>query len=86
MRVESGRVPDIDTFAKICRWLGVDPGVFLGFTPQPDAASGPSDGIILGSAHFKADQNPNPDTAQALARMILHAVRRQRPAETNVDV
>jgi transcriptional regulator with XRE-family HTH domain len=25
MRVEAGRIPDVGTFGKICRWLGVDP-------------------------------------------------------------
>jgi transcriptional regulator with XRE-family HTH domain len=28
LRVESGRLPDLDTFGKICRWLQIDPGDF----------------------------------------------------------
>ena len=86
MRIESGRVPDVDTFAKICRWLEVDPGSVLGFNPQKVESASAIDSVILSSAHFRADQNPNPATAQALAKMILVAVRRQVPAETNVDV
>src|SRR6267154_6458518 len=31
MRIESGRIPDVETFGKICRWLQVDPGTFLVF-------------------------------------------------------
>lgn len=31
-RVERGHSPDLETFAKICRWLDVDPGEVLGFT------------------------------------------------------
>ena len=37
LRVESGRVPDVDTFGKLCRWLKVDPGVFLGKPAEPKA-------------------------------------------------
>src|SRR4051812_34704947 len=32
MRVEAGRIPDVETFGKICRWLGDDPGSYLGFS------------------------------------------------------
>ena len=30
-RVENGHMPDLETFAKICKWLGKDPREFLGF-------------------------------------------------------
>jgi len=30
MRVESGRIPDVETFGKICKWLKKDPAEFLG--------------------------------------------------------
>ncbi len=84
MRVESGRVPDVDTFAKICRWLKVDPGTVLGFVPAA-RQSVPNDTATLVSAHLRADQVPNLQTAQALARMIMIAVSRQKPIETNGD-
>ncbi len=86
MRVEAGRVPDVDTFAKICRWLKVDPGAVLGFMPNERASTTPADTTTLVSAHLRADQVPNLETAQALARMIMVAVRRQKPTETNADV
>jgi transcriptional regulator with XRE-family HTH domain len=85
MRVEAGRVPDVDTFAKICRWLKVDPGAVLGFIPTKPVAT-LADTTTLVSAHLRADQVPNLETAQALARMIMVAVRRQKPIETNADV
>lgn len=28
-RIENGKLPDIETFKKICEWLNVDPGVIL---------------------------------------------------------
>jgi transcriptional regulator with XRE-family HTH domain len=79
MRVENGRIPDVTTFAKICRWLDVDPGEFLGFerkgvTPGP---RGTDSSAVLISAHLRADQTPTQDTVQALARMILLAAKRQ---------
>ena len=84
MRVENGRIPDIETFGKLCKWLGVDPGTFLGFesehsTRSPQAAS-PDTPISL-SAHFRADQTPEPATVNALAKMILLAVRSQHGSE-----
>ena len=83
LRVETGRVPDVDTFGKICRWLEVDPGVFLG-TPTP--ASSPATGGVAGdptviSAHLRADRTLKPETMQALAQMLLLAAQQQpRPA------
>ena len=84
LRVESGRIPDITTFGKICNWLKVDPGSFLGYEsheasqPTQNVASAP---ITLVSAHLKADQTPKPETVNALAKMILFAARRQRSTE-----
>ena len=89
MRVENGRIPDVGTFGKLCKWLNVDPGSFLGFTPKAsDAASqdvAPASGLVL-SAHFKAEQTPQPETVRALAQMLLLAARTQpRSQETLPD-
>lgn len=83
MRVESGRIPDVETFGKICRWLQVDPGSFLGFEQQGEgAASLPSSDkapeMSFVSAHLKVDQLPQKETIHALAKMILLATRMQR--------
>lgn len=79
LRVETGRVPDVDTFGKICRWLEVDPGVFLGKPaarePDADALAGSATTVI--SAHLRADQALRPETMQALAQMLLLAAREQ---------
>lgn len=63
-RVERGYMPDIDTFRKICNWLNVDPGEILGTKPQVAAAP-------LAAVHFRKDQAVAPETAQALAKLIL---------------
>lgn len=81
MRVESGRIPDVGTFGKICVWLEMDPGSFLGFNrgAEGDAQvrSDPSAPLSI-SAHFKADQVPRPETVKALATLILLAARNQK--------
>jgi transcriptional regulator with XRE-family HTH domain len=66
-RVERGYMPDLETFGKICRWLKVDPAEILGIdvaAPRPSA-----------SVHFKKNQAIHPDTARALAELILAASR-----------
>ncbi len=82
MRVENGRIPDVSTFGKLCHWLQVDPGSFLGFEqgrPQQEAP-------LAVSAHLKADHVPHQDTVRALAQMILVASKRQpAPRETPDD-
>jgi transcriptional regulator with XRE-family HTH domain len=73
MRIENGRIPDVTTFGKICRWLDVDPRNFLGF--DSSASTAEEARLILVSAHLKADQTPSQETATALAKMILYAAR-----------
>lgn len=67
-RVERGYIPDLDTFGKVCRWLGIDPGEVLGIP-----AENPSTPKV--AVHFKKDRAIAPKTAQALANMILAAHR-----------
>jgi transcriptional regulator with XRE-family HTH domain len=76
MRVESGRIPDVETFGKLCAWLGVDPGQFLGYNKKAVAAEVKTETLSI-SAHFKADKTPKPGTVAALAKMILLAMRTQ---------
>ena len=80
LRVESGRLPDLGTFGKICGWLKIDPGDFLG-RPTQQAVAAPAETTI--SAHFKAEKLPEPETLKALARMLLLIVKSEtsRPGE-----
>src|SRR5437879_383256 len=85
MRVENGRIPDVETFGKICRWLKVNPGTFLGFAPKQPTQTDRVPTLSL-SAHFKADQTPLPETVQALATMLLLAAKHQpRTSETSLN-
>lgn len=84
MRVENGRIPDIETFRKICIWLKTDPNSFLGF--KSDAPSMPAESMTSSiSAHFRADQTPKPATVNALAKMVLYTLKAQ-PRFSDSDV
>ena len=66
-RVENGKVPDLDTFGKICSWLGDDPAIYLGLaasatTLQPRV-----------QVHFKKGAAIKKDSAVALSEMIMLA-------------
>lgn len=75
-RVENGHVPDLSTFAKICRWLEVDPAHFLGIVPAEPAHGG-------AVVHFRKKKTHTPETAQSLGALILAA---QRARDARLDV
>ena len=76
LRVESGRIPDVETFGRLCSWLKVNPGDFLGIEPSPEIPSQePSHTVI--DAHLKFEKTPKAETVQALVRMILLALATQ---------
>jgi transcriptional regulator with XRE-family HTH domain len=76
MRVENGRIPDVATFGKICKWLKADPGTLLGFesSGSPGTVQNPAFSV---SAHGRFDQAPEQATVNALAQMVLYALRAQ---------
>ena len=66
-RVENGHMPDLMTFARICQWLEVDPGEFLGTTTAKEAPKA--------VVHFRKEKTVSRDTAVALGELILAAQR-----------
>lgn len=68
-RVENGNIPDLATFAKICRWLEVDPALFLGVDSAERQAAKPA------VVHFRKKKTVSAETAQSLAELILAAQR-----------
>ena len=80
MRIEEGRIPDLQTFAKVCRWLERDPGEFLGVATERST----SDRV---TAHFRVDRALDKKTAEALAAMVVLAAEQQEePPEPPPDV
>jgi transcriptional regulator with XRE-family HTH domain len=70
-RVENGYLPDLQNFRLICKWLDIDPNRILGFSGVSESQSGK----IRANVHFKKDHTTSPETAAALAKMILHVQR-----------
>jgi len=71
-RVEQGKIPDLGTFLRLCRWLGVSPEQFTSGGQQGNAntpAPTPSTQEII-VAHLRADRTLDPHTAEALSTMI----------------
>ena len=68
-RIESGKMPDLQTFGKLCRWLEVDPASLLGISHglSESTATG------IAAAHLKAKKEIDPATARALAHAIIRA-------------
>jgi len=65
-RVEQGKVPDLDTYLKICRWLGVRPEIFIAARSNE---SPPTTADVI-AAHLRSDRALDPKTADALATMV----------------
>ncbi len=69
-RVEGGKLPDLTTFGKLCRWLEIDPSELLGIRkPEEAQRSNP----VVAAAHLRAKREITPATARALANVIIHA-------------
>lgn len=62
-RIERGHLPDLANYQKICKWLGIE------MTGTPTA---PPDTPIP-QVHFRMEDAVSPQTAQALAQLILTA-------------
>jgi hypothetical protein len=76
----------VETYGKLCTWLGVDPGSYLGIKPpSANVSADASPTHMVVSAHSKADRLPDPNTVAALASMIMFAVKSQRQKSTLTD-
>lgn len=67
-RVENGHMPDLETFAKICRWLERDPREFLGIEAEEKSSA-------HAVVHFRKKRTIARETATALGELILAAQR-----------
>jgi transcriptional regulator with XRE-family HTH domain len=77
-RIESGKQPDLETFAKICKWLEVDAGEILGCSEKSNSEP------QTRSAHFRADKTLKPDTARHLGELILAIHRKLESSDDSV--
>lgn len=73
-RVEQGKVPDLDTFVRLCRWLDVSPNDLIDDVPEDESENdGPQVEVI--AAHLRADRTLDKDTSRALEKMIRLAYK-----------
>jgi transcriptional regulator with XRE-family HTH domain len=68
-RVERGKLPDLLTFQKLCRWLRIDPAQLLDVPSGTDAKK--KQAVV--AVHFRADATMSPAAAKDLAELILVA-------------
>ena len=71
-RIEGGRLPDLETFKRICTWLKVNPAEVLDVPFETSAT--PSDSLAA-AVHLRADQTLPENAASDLAQLILVAQR-----------
>lgn len=70
-RVEAGKVPDLATFLRLCRWLGASPEEFTGEAPaEPGSQDEATPRMEAIAAHLRADRTLDRATARALERMV----------------
>lgn len=74
-RIENGNVPDLETFSKICKWLGDDPAQYLGLSPTNPARD------TAARVHFKKGAAIRKDSAKALSELILLARKKLEEEE-----
>lgn len=74
-RVENGHMPDLQTFANLCKWLSRDPREFLGMATA-EVMERP-----MAVVHFKKKKTIQMETAKALGDLILAAQRAVLAAE-----
>lgn len=72
-RVENGHLPDLATFAKICRWLEVEPARFLGV---PTLGGQPTEKRAV--VQFRKKRTVSKETATSLGALILAAQRARK--------
>ena len=68
-RVEKGQIPDLDTFIRLCRWMGVPPSSFMTDLQGSEPNDGQSTPDAI-AAHFRADRALDPRTAESLSRAV----------------
>lgn len=65
-RIEQGKIPDVDTFIRICKWLEVPTDTFIVGTQKQKTIS-TKDQVV---AHLRAERELSKDTVNMLIKMI----------------
>lgn len=65
-RIEQGKIPDVDTFIKLCKWLETSTDTFI-IDPQDNELKSNKEHIV---AHLRAEKELDSSTIQMLLKMI----------------
>jgi transcriptional regulator with XRE-family HTH domain len=76
-RIEQGKSPDLETFLRLCRWLGKEPSEFTAGPLGKANLSGTSTPELI-EGHLRADRSLSPATAKTLIEMIRLAYRKDQ--------
>lgn len=66
-RIEQGHVPDVETYIKLCQWLGEPTETFVISTDQQTNTENSQQKII---AHLRAEKALSPKTVEMLVKVI----------------
>lgn len=66
-RIEQEKVPDVDTFIRICKWLNVSTDTFIIGSSKRTKELSNKEQIV---AHLRAEKELNKDTINMLIKMI----------------
>lgn len=76
-RIEQGKLPDVDTFIKICRWLAVSTDTFVVRVTEENETVANNQQTIV--AHLRADRELDADTIQILVKLVNLAYSTKSP-------
>lgn len=65
-RIEQGKIPDVDTFIRICKWLNVSTDTFIEGDKKKKVVSTKEQVV----AHLRAERELSKDTVNMLIKMI----------------
>lgn len=71
-RIEKGKLPDVETFIKICKWLEVTTETFI-IKNNPKQNVSSKEKVL---AHLRADRELDPETMKMLTQVIDLAYNR----------
>lgn len=69
-RVEQGKLPDLEIFFKICKWLEINPDMFMSNSKKSEFSKDKETTQEKIAVHLRADKTLSKETADALIKMI----------------
>ncbi len=74
-RVEQGKVPDVETFIKICRWLEMKTDAFVLDAPDESGVGARKKDLVV--SHLRGDRELSPETIETLLKVLDLAYARE---------